>query len=53
MLPPLASAGPAVMGAVILAAVLLLAWLLRTDSGPPEEDTEPGDQRTITTQRSE
>jgi len=50
---PLAASGPAIMGAVVVAAVLLLIWLLRTDSTAAGEE-EPGtDQRTVTSQRSE
>jgi hypothetical protein len=50
---PLAASGPAFMGVVIAAAVLLLIWLLRSDSGAAGEQEPGADQRTVTRQRSE
>jgi hypothetical protein len=50
---PLAASGPAIMGGVIAASVLLLIWLLRSDSETADEQEPGGDQRTVTSQRSE
>jgi hypothetical protein len=58
MLPLASASGPAIIGAVVVAAGLFLSWLLRTETGTDAPDDAPASaeqngQPTVTSQPSE
>ncbi|MGD1056247.1 MAG: hypothetical protein ABR992_02420 [Solirubrobacteraceae bacterium] len=58
MLPLASASGPAIIGVVVVAAGLFLAWLLRTETGSDAPDDPPAggeqnSQPTVTSQPSE
>jgi hypothetical protein len=50
---PLAVSGTPVIAVVVVGAVLLLNWLLRSEVPEEDEQEAEPDQRTVTSQRSE
>jgi len=50
---PLAVSGPLVIGVVVVGAVAMLVWLLRTEAQEEAGEETGPDQRTVTSQRSE